>query len=121
MAGVAVVVIKLISTTNIHRSSQHKCAMKKSALKNFTKFTGEHPCQSLFFKKTLLKKRLWHSSFPVNFAKFLRTPFLRLNLHQSINLATVTNYKLFLFLTPCKRSNLTRDNVSTNYNHLGHT
>ena len=26
---------------------------------------------------TLLKKRLWHRSFPVNFAKFLRTPFLQ--------------------------------------------
>ena len=25
---------------------------------------------------TLLKKRLWHWCFPVNFAKFLRTPFL---------------------------------------------
>ena len=25
---------------------------------------------------TLLKKRLWHRCFPVNFAKFLRTPFL---------------------------------------------
>ena len=24
---------------------------------------------------TLLKKRLWHRCFPVNFAKFLRTPF----------------------------------------------
>ena len=27
--------------------------------------------------KTLLKKRLWHRCFPVNFAKFLRTPFLQ--------------------------------------------
>ena len=26
---------------------------------------------------TLLKKRLWHWCFPVNFAKFLRTPFLQ--------------------------------------------
>ena len=26
---------------------------------------------------TLLKKRLWHRSFPVNFAKFLRTTFLQ--------------------------------------------
>ena len=26
---------------------------------------------------TLLKKRLWHSCFPVNFTKFLRTPFLQ--------------------------------------------
>ena len=27
------------------------------------------------FCKTLFKKRLWHRCFPVNFAKFLRTPF----------------------------------------------
>ena len=26
---------------------------------------------------TLLKKRLWHRCFPVNFAKFSRTPFLQ--------------------------------------------
>ena len=26
---------------------------------------------------SLLKKRLWHSCFPVNFAKFSRTPFLQ--------------------------------------------
>ena len=26
---------------------------------------------------TLLKKRLWHRCFPVNFTKFLRTPFLQ--------------------------------------------
>ena len=52
--------------------------MKKGVLKNYTKFTGKHLCQSLFFNKveglrpgTLLKKRLSH-----NFAKFLRMPFL---------------------------------------------
>ena len=28
---------------------------KKLALKNFAKFTGKHPCQSLFFKKTKLE------------------------------------------------------------------
>ena len=26
---------------------------------------------------TLLKRRLWHRRFPVNIAKFLRTPFLQ--------------------------------------------
>ena len=26
---------------------------------------------------TLLKKSLWHGCFPVNLAKFLRTPFLQ--------------------------------------------
>ena len=52
-------------------------------LRNFTKFTGKHLCQRLLFKKTpetpetLLKKSLWHRRFPVNFAKFLRTPFLQ--------------------------------------------
>ena len=49
-----------------------------------SKFTGKYLCQSLFFHKNaglrsaiLLGKRLWHRCFPVNFAKFLRTPFLK--------------------------------------------
>ena len=57
---------------------------KKGVLRNFTKFTGKHQCQGLFFNKvtglrpaTLLKKRLWHRCFLVNFVKFLRTPFLQ--------------------------------------------
>ena len=56
---------------------------KKSVLRNVAKFTGRHLCQSLFFNQvaglrpaTLLKKRLWHRCFPVNFTKFLRTPIL---------------------------------------------
>ena len=56
---------------------------KKVVYRNFVKFTGKHLCQSHFFNKaaglraaTLLKKRLWHSCFPVNFTKFLRTPFI---------------------------------------------
>ena len=56
---------------------------KKGVLRNFAKFTGKHLCQSLFFHKvaglrpaTSLKKRLWYRCFPVNFAKFLRTPFV---------------------------------------------
>ena len=58
--------------------------MEKSVLRNFTNFTGEHLRQSLFFNKaaglrpaTLFKKRLWHSCFLLNFAKFLGTPFHR--------------------------------------------
>ena len=55
---------------------------RSSHLRNFTNFIGKHLCQSLFFNKiadlrpaTLLKKRLWHKCFPVNFVYFLRTPF----------------------------------------------
>ena len=53
----------------------------KGVLRNLTKFTGKQLYQRLFFNKvadlrpaTLLKKRLWHRCFPVNFVKFLRTP-----------------------------------------------
>ena len=60
-----------------NRSSRPVVFCKKGVLRNFTKFTGKHLCQSLFFNKvSFLKKRLWHRRFPVNFAKFLRTPFL---------------------------------------------
>ena len=57
---------------------------KKGVLRNFAKFTGRPLRQSLFFNKvaglspaTLLKTSLWRKCFPVNFAKFLRTPFLQ--------------------------------------------
>ena len=66
-----------------NRSSHQSCSVWKGVLRKFTKFTGKHLCQSLFFNKvaglkpaTLLKKRLWHRCFSVNFVKFLRTPFL---------------------------------------------
>ena len=58
--------------------------MKKGVLRNFTKFTGKRLGQSLLFNKvaglrpaTLLKGRLWHRCFPVNFAKFVRAPLYR--------------------------------------------
>ena len=53
---------------------------KNEVLKISSNFTGKHLRQSLFFNTvtglrpaTLLKKRLWHMPFPVNFEKFLRT------------------------------------------------
>ena len=72
-------------------------SVRKGLLRNFTKFTGKHLYQSLFcsllirpkvwlncqkrnvkfVSATLLKERLWHRCFPVNFVKFLRPPFLQ--------------------------------------------
>ena len=52
---------------------------KKGALRNFAKFTGKHQCQSLFYNKVAGLRsdfRPWYKCFPVNFANFLRTPFL---------------------------------------------
>ena len=65
-------------------------------LKISKKFPGKHLYQALFFKKveylrpatTVLQKKLWHLRFPVNFAKFLRTPFL-------------TEHLRWLLLTQC--------------------
>ena len=67
--------------TDINRSSRRKCSVRKNVLGNLAKFTAKHLYQNLFFNKVmeacnLLKKRLSHRCFPVNFAKFLRTPFL---------------------------------------------
>ena len=63
------------------RSNHQRCSIRKG-VRNFTKFTVKHLCQSLFLNKvaglrraTLLKKRLWHRCFPVNFVKFLITSF----------------------------------------------
>ena len=40
--------------TSLYRSSHQRCSMKKGVLRNFTKFTGKHLCQSLFFNKESL-------------------------------------------------------------------
>ena len=55
------------------RSSRPEVFSRKSVLRNFAKFTGKYPCLCLR-AATLLKKRLWHRCFPVNFAILLRTP-----------------------------------------------
>ena len=59
------------------RSSRLQMFFKVVVRKNFTKFTGKHLFQALFFNKvaglrpaTLLKLRLWRWCFPVNFVKF---------------------------------------------------
>ena len=38
------------------RSSDHRCSIKIGILKNFSKFTRKHLCQSLFFNKVYLKR-----------------------------------------------------------------
>ena len=83
------------------RSSHRRCSVRKGVLRNFAKFTGKHLCQRLFFNKvaglrpaTLLKKSLWHRCFPVNFAKFLRTPFLQNTSGRLLLEGLLTNLKL---------------------------
>ena len=63
-------------------SSRPEVFCKKGVPRNLTKFTEKRQYQSLFLNKVagqacnFIKKRLWCRCFPVNFVKFLRTPFL---------------------------------------------
>ena len=67
----------------IIRSSRPELFCKKVVLKNFAKFTEKHLCWSLFYSKvadvrpaTLLKNKLRHRYFHLNFAKSLSNNFL---------------------------------------------
>ena len=73
-------------TEAVGRNHQEVLRKKKKMLKIFAKFTEKQLRQSLFFNKAagmrpeacnFIKKRLWRRCFPVNFAKFIRTPFLQ--------------------------------------------
>ena len=102
---------------SILRCSHRNCSARKVVPRNLEKFSGKHLCQSLFFNiglrpATLLKKRC----FPVNFAKFQRTPFLqnssgRLLLHATHLLFIMIIY-IFILLKyqdwNCKTNKLTK-------------
>ena len=52
--------------------------LEKGALKIWSKFTGEHPCQSVISLKLLsnfIEFTLWHGCSPVNLLHIFRTPF----------------------------------------------
>ena len=85
-----------------YRSSHQMCSLRKGVLRNFAKFTGKHLCQSPFLNKVaglspaaLLKRSLWHRCFPMNLAKFLRTPFLQ-----------ITSGRLLLEIAVSRRSSI---------------
>ena len=68
----------------IYREASTWHFFKWGVLKNSANFTEKHLCQSLYFNNVMkvilikvLKKRLWHRCFPVNFATISRTLFLK--------------------------------------------
>ena len=104
----------------IYRSSHRRCSVRKGVFSNFAKSTGRQLCQSLFFNKvtglspaTLLKNRLRHRCFPVNFTKFLRIPFLQNTsgrlLLDSQNLITTfsSNFRIIFYIKSCWSRTLT--------------
>ena len=63
----------LFNTLNASLSSYRNQSVR-SALRNVAKFTRKNLC---YFVATCLKKSQVHRCFPLNFLKFLRTPFLQ--------------------------------------------
>ena len=53
------------------RISHWRCSIKRVFLK-----ISENSQESNWGPQLYLKRRLWHRCFPVNFTRFLRTPFL---------------------------------------------
>ena len=52
-----------------------------------------------YWSATLLKKRLWHRCFPVNFVEFLRTPFYRTPLDDcfyNFTFSFISNFKVHI-------------------------
>ena len=86
-----------------------RCSVKKVFLE-ISQNSQENTCARVSFliklqawPATLLKKRLWHRCFPVNFAKFLRTPFftehlwwLLLNMISTIS-SSITSHQFNFF------------------------
>ena len=65
-----------------YRSSHQGCSVKKVFLERSSQDSQENTCIRDSYLIELqtwkaVKKRLWHKCFPVNLAKFLRTPFLQ--------------------------------------------
>ena len=60
-----------VTCSSSFRSSRQRCFVKEGVFKNFTKFTGKHLCQSLFFDKD--------GEFCVIFKKNFYTELLRVN------------------------------------------
>ena len=65
----------------LQRSSHQRCSVKKAFLE-ILQNSLENTCATVWGLEgcrprpgTLLKINLWHRCFPVNFAKFLKTPF----------------------------------------------
>ena len=78
---------------NLYGSSRPEVFCKKGVLRNFTKFTGKHLCQSLFFNKVadlacnFIKKETLAQVFPCEFCEiskntfFYRTPLVAVSIH----------------------------------------
>ena len=115
---IAVSIYEKFPLCSIYRSSLPEVFCKKKVFLKISQNTQETTCVTVFFliklqarSATFFKKRLWQRRFPVNFAKFLRTPsfiehlwWLLLYLRSKFQVSNITpvtttpKIKLFLFI-----------------------
>ena len=69
----------IIIPIQIYRNSHQRCSVKKVVLRNFTKFTGKHLCQSLSFncrpQANFIKKETLAQVFSCEFCKISKNTF----------------------------------------------
>ena len=74
------VVLQIFKFLIISRSSHPEVFLEKGVLKICSKFTGEHPCQSVIsikLQNNLIEITLRHGCSPVNLLHIFRTRFLK--------------------------------------------
>ena len=71
-----------VNNESRYRRSHQRCSVKKRVLRNFSKFTGKHLCQCLFFKKvagaTYFTEHLWTTVSINIYNLFLKKSFILL-------------------------------------------
>ena len=78
----------------MHRSSQRRCFVRKGVLRDFTKFTEKHLCQSLFFDKvagSFIKKEALAQVFFCEFCEISKNIFFTEHLRETAS-ACSTQY-----------------------------
>ena len=108
--------LKSLSTVESTEAVAQRCCVKKCSQK-FRKIYRKTPApESLFYQNcrlrlrptTLLKERLWHRCFPVNFAKSLTTTFLKKTIPVAASKSTKIERKTFPYKILCQKPMLIR-------------
>ena len=82
----------MLADSNIIRSRRLEVFFRKGVLRNFAKFTGKRPCQSLFFKK----KETLTKVFSCEFCKISKSTFFH---RIPLVAASVLSFSRFLLLS----------------------
>ena len=108
----------------LSRSSHQRCSVKKVLLE-ISQNLQENTCAGVSFlmnrPTTLIKKRLWHRFLPVNFAKFLKTPFYRKPLDNCFCLSVSHHGNMTLADGKCNFTCLTLQCLVAIFTQIGHT